>query len=104
MNDLFVVTKQGRPILNQGWILASGEKIVAIEIDMRSKNSQILVEFDGAGVPGLFIVSCENSSILEEHTEIIFPSYINWTVFSAHISQYTLRVCLVKNETHPMDN
>lgn len=103
----YSIIKQGGPIVNGGHVVASGVAIVAIEIDMKSKRCDI----DGdsrtsSGAPVVWL-SGANALYLQmgqetEHTGVAFPDYSDWEIFSAHVSRYTLRVCLVR-VIPPMD-
>ena len=99
-----VVTKQGGPILNKGYVVAAGENIAAIEIDMRSKRCEVMAESateDGA--PVIWLCGTTRLHLKkgyeEEQTEVVFPDYKGWKIFSAYVCRYTFRVCFVRNQT-----
>ena len=98
-----MVTRQGGPILNYGYVVAAGENVVAIEVDMRSKRCEIMAESaTGTGTPVIWLDGT-NALHLEkgrekEATEVAFPEYDGWRIFSAHVCRYTLRVCFVRDE------
>lgn len=98
-----VVTKQGGPILNEGYVVASGENVSAIEIDMKSKRCEIMAE--SATEDGAPVIWIEGTNAIhlkkgheKEETEVAFPEYKGWRIFSAHVCRYTFRVCFVRDE------
>lgn len=99
-----VVTKQGGPILNEGYVAAAGENVAAVEIDMRSKRCEVMAEStteDGAPViwlDGTNALHLKKGHEKEE-TEVAFPDYKGWRIFSAHVCRYTFRVCFVRDES-----
>jgi hypothetical protein len=101
-DKIYEVTKQGGPILNGAHVVTAGECFAAIEVDMRSKRCELLTDTTTEdGVPVLFLEagadSCHLANGLEkECTEVAFPGFKGFSVFSAHVSRCTLRVCLVK--------
>jgi len=97
-----VVTRQGGPILNEGYVVSSGENVVAIEIDMRSKRCEVTAE--SAAEDGVPIIWLDGTNALhlkkgheKEETEVAFPDYKGWRIFSAHVCRYTFRVCFVRD-------
>lgn len=105
----FTIVQQGGPIANHAFFRAEGGNVVAIGIDMGSKNCE--TSSSGAGMiipdaPFIVIESGENGNRLKEGLEkqdtiIEFPKYAGWTVWSAECSRYTVAVCLVKNKLEP---
>ena len=77
--------------------------MAAIEIDMRSKRCEVMAEtVDDDGAPVIWLES-ENALHLKkghekEQTEVSFPDYKGWRIFSAHVCRYTFRVCFVRDE------
>lgn len=100
-----LILKQGGPILNLGHIKSSNANLVAIEIDLGSKSCNVSCDSKTeAGAP-LLVIDGTNAIYLKaglehEDTEIALPDYVGWSVFSAHISRYTLRICLLRDEQH----
>jgi hypothetical protein len=101
----FVVTKQGGPILNRGYVFATGENVAAIEIDMKSKRCEVMAE--SATEDGAPVIWIEGTNALhlrpgheKEETEVAFPEYKGWRIFSAHVCRHTLRVCFVRDEAN----
>lgn len=98
------VVIQGAPIVNDGYIHARGDSVVAIYIDMRSKRCRvgatgggddgpkIEIEADGDGAS----LHLDESQPRDAVTWIALPEFIGWQVFCAELSRYTLAVCLVK--------
>ena len=100
-NEIFIITKQGGPILNSGRVVADGENVVAIEIDMKSKRCEVFAESateDGA--PAIWISGLNalhlKGGMENDETQVAFPSYKGWEIFLADIGRYTFRVALVK--------
>lgn len=98
-----VVTKQGGPIINEGYVSAAGENVVAIEIDMTSKRCEVMAE--SATEDGSPVIRLQGTNALhlkkgyeKEETEVAFPDYKGWRIFSAHVCRYTFRVCFVRDE------
>lgn len=98
-----VVTKQGGPIINGGYVAAVGENVVAIEIDMKSKRCEVMGE--SATEEGEPVIWIEGTNALylkkgheKEETRVAFPDYKGWRIFSAQICRYTFRVCFVRIE------
>jgi hypothetical protein len=107
------IRRQGRPIVNaeSAYIAAGGVGCAAIYIDMRSKRCEVFgtgSDFDD--VPTVDVEAVEGSLHLdeskepEEWTEIAFPTYKGWRVFSASASRYTLAICLIAPDSPPMEN
>lgn len=97
------VIMQGAPLVNEGWVVAEGKNVVALEIDLHSKRCEAGAKTSGGNpdIPGLFIDATEGSLHLgteprETPTWIRFPEYVDWRVWCADIARYTLNVCLVK--------
>lgn len=96
------IYEQGHPAVNEAVIQATGENVVAILIDMKSKYctiSGITQEEDGA--PSFYISAEDNSLYLNKEatspdTLVGFPEYKGWTVFAVNCSRYTITVCLIK--------
>lgn len=103
----FRILNSGQPRISSiaAEVIAKGESIVALEIDMHSKYCEV----------GSMSVSIEDELALSvnavrdrsvgldltqacEFTEICFPGYKSpdWRIFSADCCRYTLRVVLVK--------
>lgn len=105
---LFHIKTQGGPRIDTGTIVAEGENVVALSIDLHSKYCEVVwLGADEKGVPLIGLFRTERSLYLtrgkqDKITEIIFPTFApdpdgkTWQVWSADCSRYTLRVCLVK--------
>lgn len=98
-----LILKQGGPVFNLGRIKASGPSLLAIEIDLGSKGCEVLCDLKtDEGAPLLVLDSVNavhlGAGLELENTELSFPDYVGWSVFSAHISRYTLRICLIRDE------
>lgn len=98
------VVIQGAPVVNHASLHFRGDNIAAIAIDLRSKYCEI----SGAGgmdnLPTLGIAASERSLLLDEsqprdtETELAFPEFEGWQIWSAECSRYTAKVCLVRQE------
>jgi hypothetical protein len=76
------VLNQGAPIVNDGYVVASGENVVALHIDLRSKYCYVLGAFrSGNGETGLLISANGRSIYLDEskdrstYTQISFQDF-----------------------------
>jgi len=94
-------TKQGAPIVNNGWIRIDGEYIVALCIDLKSKYCDVSATSSGI-FPGIVISTTGQSLHLHKKktgdTWIEFPQYAGWDVWCSNIQRYTLSICLIKEE------
>lgn len=96
------VIHQGAMVINHGYIYEHSENICAIAIDMKSKRGEVIGDGMDNGIPSVIIGANEESLKLhktkpkDSMTEIEFPNHKGFTVWSAQISKYTIRVCLVK--------
>ncbi len=99
---LFRIVEQGAPLVNWAWIVAESPEIVALEIDLKSKNCATGATCSDGSMESLLIEATEYSLHLhprrrrEAWTQISFPRWPTWDIFAANIARYTLRVCLVK--------
>ena len=98
---LFSIKAQGGPRVNAGNIVAEGKNVVALSVDLHSKYCEVGWVGSDKGTPIVGITRTERSLGLEKGkkdqvTELIFPTFKGWEVWSANCSRYTLRVCLVK--------
>lgn len=97
------ITTQGAPEIASGVVNYKKRGDIAIfEIDMRSKNCEVIAHFGSfVGEPGIMIDTTENSLHLHPAetgvTVIEFPGFKGWSVFASGIGRYTLRVCLTKD-------
>jgi len=80
--------------------VVAGENFAAIEIDMRSKRCEVMAE--SATEDGAPVIWLDGTNALhlkkgceKEPTEVTFPDYKGWQIFSAHVCRYTFRVCFV---------
>lgn len=87
-------------MVNAGCVIARGERVVALEIDMHTKRGNILAYGTNGGIPMLMLDTCEGT--LKTHhvatgpTEISFPEFHGYTPWCAGYARYTVSVCLVK--------
>ncbi len=89
------ISLQGEPVVNEGWVKAEGENVIALEIDMETKYCEVDSLVFG-GVPGIIIAANSDES-LKNPTWIEFPEYPEYRIWSAQIFRYTLCVCLIKD-------
>jgi len=99
----FKIVRQGGPILNRGWVVAAGKNVVAIEMDMRSKWCEMEAEYKTPGGAPCVSIGGANERALylkksreKEPTEVAFPEYKGWDIFSAHVCRYTFCACFVR--------
>lgn len=103
MELIINIVTQGAPVINTGGVYAKGDDVVALEIDMSSKNCKVSAT-SGGDLPGIYIDATERSLSLdptksiEDSTFIEFPQYAGWDVWCNSISKYTLSVCLVRDK------
>ena len=100
------IRRQGGPVVNGGHVIARGENVVAVEVDMKSKRCAVLT--DSLADDGAPVIWLDGEGALhlmpgaeKEETEVAFPEYKGWRVFVAEVCRYTLRVCLVRDEARP---
>ena len=84
--------------------MAAGKNVAATEIDMRSKRCEVVAE--SATDDGAPLVWLDGTNALHlkkgferKQTEVVFPDYKDWRIFSAHVCRYTFRVCFVRDES-----
>lgn len=99
----FVVEYEGEVVVNNGWVEAEGERVVALAFDMKTKRPEVIATSCGGSEPSApgVILSGEhalhiNESKKGEPTHIVFQEYPGWSVHCADVSRYTLQVCLIK--------
>lgn len=99
-----LVTRQGAVRIreNSAYICWQWPTIVAIYVDLESKHAEYLGDIYEDGEPPTICLD-DNEETLHideskegESTLISFPDFVGWTVFSAHVSSYTLSIVLVK--------
>ena len=97
------IKTQGSPLINGGYVRETGENIVALEIDLKSKYCEISCSFGGSdGTCGVWIEANERSLNLNKEvkrgapTIIEFTDFSGWEVFAGNIGRYTLSVCLIR--------
>jgi hypothetical protein len=97
------IVTQGGPVVNDGWIVASGPDIAAVDIDLSSKYCVVEAtsgSHDGLA-PMVYIGADKNSLHLKKGreaktTEIALPQYKGWQIWMSELSRYTLSICLIK--------
>lgn len=94
----FVVTVQGWPTLNSGHVVACGENIAAIQIDLKTKGCSVACECVGEDmIPEIWIMPNRHDVSEDCITQVAFPDYKGWKVFCSDLSRYTLQICLVRD-------
>ena len=89
------------PLINGGYVLRDGSEVVALEIDLYSKYCNVVLATSSMGIPGIQLIATKESLHLGDYdkdiTKVELPEYKGWSAFSASVSRYTLRVCLIKD-------
>jgi hypothetical protein len=101
--EVNLIIKQGAPIVNDGFVYREGKGIVAIHIDLCSKYCIIDATGECDSISSIYVGTDKRSIKLDESkngemTEISFPDYKGWDIWSATLARYTLRVCLINKE------
>ncbi len=97
------ITRQGGPIANTAYVMTEGKDVAAVLVDMESKRGEVLATGTDGEFPVIIIQGIEGSVHLtsgneKESTEIVFPGFKGYDIWSANISRYNLRICFVKKE------
>jgi hypothetical protein len=103
MNEIIEITNQGAILIDSSSIPVISEKIVAITINTKSTYGQIMHTPNKNGYPSLILEATKHSSQLHackrsEPTELFFPDYFGWSIFSAQYTNNVINVCLTKNQ------
>ena len=95
------VTHQGGVIVDFCYIYEEAENIVAIAIQTKTKYCEL--EYTGGGkYPCIGLIGNEcslhvrSNKKFDDITEIEFPEYEKWDVWSTQGGKYTTSMCLVK--------
>ena len=103
-NPKINITIQGAPIANHAYFYRKNKDIACICIDFSSKYCYVFSTGSGIdSVPCVDISANKRSLYLHAEkkrgdlTEIEFPEYKNWSIFTAEFSRYTCYVTLVKD-------
>ena len=97
------IENQGQPLVNCAVIHRRGDGVVAILIDLHSKNCDILCYGSGGdSCPTLTISANEKSLYLNANskdstTTIRFDEFRGWSIWASEISRYSIMLCLVYN-------
>lgn len=95
------IINQGRPRINFGGIKQKGYKVTAAFVDLHSKYCDIggIIYYED-GCPGIIIDYNDRSIHFDESeeglTEIKFPEFEGYDIWSAQINRYTLYLCFVE--------
>ena len=95
-----IINRVGAPIVNYAYVFKASDDIVCIEVDMKSKYCEVIA----IGSNSIWIGATANSLHLNEEisrneaTEIIFPTFEDWEIFTAVGERYTIRICFYKWE------
>ena len=83
--------------------VASGPRLVAIEVDLKSKHAVYAGLYWGDKGGQILLEADENTlwtdKRYKKETYISFPEYTGWEFHSHSVSRYTLSVCLVKGNS-----
>ena len=97
------IETQGEVLVNQGYVEAEGENVVALTIDLRTKRAEMMgsIWTSSDDLAGVMLSAGPDTLHSDESkkgipTEILFPDYPGYHVHCADVARYTLRVCLVK--------
>ena len=93
--------RKGPISVNGATILASGDNIVAISIDLKQKWACLdCIGYDEKSIPSIFLIGDDRTigvaKSKNELTEIKLPEYENWDVFSCTVNRYSASICLIK--------
>ncbi len=98
------ILTQGAILISHAYMYQEGENVCAIAVDMRTKRADIFsTGNDENNCPTISIEANECSQPLKKGidrtmpTEISFPKYKDWNIWSAEVIKYTIHICLVKN-------
>lgn len=100
----FLIPVQGAPTVNGAWLLAKGEDVIAIEMDLHSKYCEVMATGGSEDGPCIWLEANEHSLHLDESksrdafTEVVFPEYKGWNVWGYSTGRYTVAICLVDME------
>jgi hypothetical protein len=100
------VLTQGAIQINHAYVYQGSSVVFAIAVDMRTKRADVLsTGCDENGYPTVALTANEGSCHLkkgverEAPTEICFPQFKDWAIWSVDVSRYTIAVCLVKSRS-----
>jgi len=85
-----------------GWFQSKpSDQIMVFEFNLKAKHAEVLCCMSDGYRVGVGLIVGDDTIGGEDNptpTEVWFHSGEEWRVFSAEISRYTLRVCLVNDE------
>lgn len=93
---------QGGPVVNDAVIIACGEHIAAVEVDLKSKFCEVAYQMQTKdGYPALAVCGTYCSLYLGKdnpnaQTEIVFEDFAGWDFYCVELARYTLKVCFYK--------
>ena len=100
------VLTQGAIVINHAYVYQGSSVVFAIAVDMKTKRADVLsTGCDENGYPTIALEANEDSCNLKEDvereapTEICFPQFKDWAVWSVNVSKYTMAVCLVRSRS-----
>ena len=91
--DILFIEK-GDIEINDAWIVKLDKHIVAITIDLKTKNCLVSTGVDNNNCKTITL----SNSINEKLTTIELPQFKDWDFFSIESYRYTINLCLIKNE------
>lgn len=90
---------EGSIAVNEAIVLARGENVALIHVDLKAKHAFVAYTADDDGVPSVAIhytsSTIKHNENSNEATVISFDGFEGWSVDSALVSRYTLHVTLV---------
>lgn len=96
------ITEQGGPVVNSAYIVAVGNGVVAVDVDLSSKYCVMHTMQYGCGGDVEIGIGADKYTLHQKRgkenipTRFTLPDFKGWTIHSTDISRYTLSVCLVK--------
>lgn len=96
------VVSAGEVKVNDGLhVFVAHDDVVCLYIDMETKRAKVLAVGSNGDIPCITVESSDGSLHLDESklgtpTEIEFPEYAGFSVFSCDIARYTISLCLTK--------
>jgi len=90
---IFDIVRQGVPTVNHCLLLIESKDIVALDIDLEQKHCTIAYTGAEDDTPLVGLLGYGDKDY--NPTEIIFPEYKGWSIWSISISRYTVAICLI---------
>ncbi len=91
----YKVERKGDPTINHCLLLAGNKSVVAIDVDIEEKHCTIAYTGANGDTPLIGLLKASSDDKKYNPTEIIFPEYRGWSLWTANISRYTVAICLI---------